>query len=336
MNTIALVGVGYIGKLHANVIRNNFPEARIAAIVEEVEPKGRAFAAECGAQYCASLAEALALPEIDTVAICTPTFLHEEMVFEAVNRGKRIFCEKPLAVSVRQADRMVAAVRKSGTVALCGHVLRFWPVYMRARDIVAGGSLGKPLFGYCERLLTMPRYTEKAWNSMEKNGGGVALDVQIHDLDFLSWVMGEAAAVESRGIYDPAMGGWSHISTMVTYRGGGRGLVQAGWKFPEDFPFTMGFRILCERGAVEWSFRAGKLLEQRDVPSFLSIYREGGSVQNEPIDKTDAFLLEWKYFLNCVQKGTPIQKGSFEDGREALRLALATAESARSGRPVRL
>jgi predicted dehydrogenase len=231
---------------------------------------------------------------------------------------------------------MIAAVRKNRTAALCGHVLRFWPVYVRAKEIIASGSLGKPLFGYCERLLTMPTYTEKAWNAVEKRGGGVALDVQIHDIDFLSWVMGEAIELESKGVYEPAMGGWAHITTTLRYRNGGSALVQAGWRFPEDFPFTMGFRFLCEKGVVEWSFRAGKLLEQRDTPSFLSIYRYGGKVESEQIDKTDAFLLEWKYFLECLQNHTPVEKASFENGKQALRLALATSESARSGKRVRL
>ena len=104
----------------------------------------------------------------------------------------------------------------------------------------------------------MPTYTEKAWNAVEKNGGGVALDVQIHDIDFLSWVMGEATEVESTGIYEERIGGWAHISTVLRYKNGSSALVQAGWRFPEDFPFTMGFRFLCEKGVIEWSFRAGK------------------------------------------------------------------------------
>lgn len=132
------------------------------------------------------------------------------------------------------------------------------------------------------------------------------------------------------------MGGWAHIWTTLRYKNGSSALVQAGWRFPEDFPFTMGFRFLYEKGVIEWRFRAGKLLEQRETLSFLSIYRYGGTVENEPIDQTDAFLLEWKYFLECLQGGITIQKGTFENGKAALQLSLATAESARTGKKVKL
>jgi predicted dehydrogenase len=231
---------------------------------------------------------------------------------------------------------MVETVRKHRVKAFCGHVLRFWPVYVRARQIVQGGTLGRPLFAYCERLLTMPTYTEKAWNADEKRGGGVALDVQIHDLDFVSWVMGYPEEVRSSGVYDRGMGGWSHVSSQLIFKDGSRALVQAGWRFPETFPFTMGFRIVCESGVLEWSFRAGKLLEQREAESYLVTYRRDGSGEREPADKADAFLEEWRYFIDRLEKKEEIASSTFPDARNALALALATMDSAKTGRPVRL
>ncbi len=187
MVNIGLIGAGYIGQLHANVLHQNFPNARVVYVVDAVEAKGMALAAKVGARYSRDLDTVLEDPGVDAVAICTPTYLHGEMVERAARKGKDIFCEKPLSISLREADGMVETVKKHRVKAFCGHVLRFWPVYVRARQIVQGGTLGRPLFAYCERLLTMPTYTEKAWNSQERYGGGVALDVQIHDLGFVSW-----------------------------------------------------------------------------------------------------------------------------------------------------
>jgi predicted dehydrogenase len=235
--------------------------------------------------------------------------------------------------SLKEADSMIEVTEKHGVRAFCGHVLRFWPVYVRAREIIQEGKLGKALVAYCERLLTMPTYTENAWNRSEKYGGGVALDVQIHDLDYVAWLMGRPEEVSSAGLYDPDRGGWSHITTQVKFTSGTHAFVQAGWRFPESFPFTMGFRIVCERGAVEWSFRAGKLLEQRDSESSLVVYMDDGGARREAIDKTDAFHLEWKYFIERAEAGASIEKSTFMDGRNALHLALTTMESAKQGRP---
>jgi predicted dehydrogenase len=336
MTSIALVGAGYIGRLHADVIHASFPDARILKVHDPVQKKSRELAERVGAAHCGTPRDILDDPGIDVIVVCTPTHLHAEMVIQAAEHGKDIFCEKPLAMSLSEADQMIRVTEARGVRAFCGHVLRFWPVYVKARQVLQGGSLGKPLFAYCERLLTMPTYTEKAWNRAEKLSGGVALDVQIHDLDFVSWVMGEPEVIRSIGLRDDAQGGWAHIATQIEFGGGGRAVVQAGWTYPGTFPFTMAFRILCEKGALEWSFRAGQLLEQRDVESPLILYGKHGQPQAVPVDGTDAFLHEWKYFLGCIRDGAPIRESTFHDGRNALAMALATRESAASGSPVRL
>ncbi len=137
------------------------------------------------------------------------------------------------------------------------------------------------------------------------------MDVHIHDLDFVACVMGQPAEVRSSGICDPGMGGWSHISSQLIFADDSRALVQAGWRFPETFPFTMGYRIVCETGVLEWSFRAGKLLEQREAESYLVTYRKDGWVEREPADATDAFLQEWRYFLGCLEKKEEIANSTF-------------------------
>jgi predicted dehydrogenase len=332
---IGLVGAGYIGRLHAIVIHKNFSDAKVVKVFDAVERKGRQLADQVGASYCANLEGVMDDPGVNAVAICTPTYLHAEMVALAAQKGKDIFCEKPLALSVQEADGMIGVTEERGVKAFCGHVLRFWPVYVRARHVVQDGALGKPLFVYCERLLTMPTYTEKAWNQSEGRGGGVALDVQIHDLDFVAWLLGTPTEVNSVGLRDESRGGWVHIATQLKFESGSRALVQAGWRFPETFPFTMGFRIVCEKGVIEWSFRAGQLLEQRDSESPLVVYNERGEPRREVIDKTDAFLLEWRYFLDCLRNDKPVSESTFRDGKKALALALATMDSARDGRPVR-
>jgi predicted dehydrogenase len=333
---VAITGAGYIGILHAKILRRAFKNVKISAVVDSVKEKGEKLADEAGAPFYRDFGEMLEKSETDVVAVCTPTYLHADMVRRAAGSKKHIFCEKPLALTVKDADAMIEAVEKRRVYAIAAHVLRFWPVYVRGKQIVEKGGLGRPVQGYCERLLTFPSYTEKAWNRKEALSGGVALDVQIHDLDYLSWLFGRPMNVVSTGIRKNDFGGFKHIVSNVTFKNGVVGTVQAGWGFPAEFPFTMGFRILCEKGAVEWSFRAGKLLEERGQQALLRVYARDGSVRDEQTDSTDPFELQWRYFLDCLEKGRKISNASFEDGRNALALALATIDSANRNRPVKL
>lgn len=328
MLKVAVVGAGYIGQLHASIIAENVDCARVMAVVDPISDKGRQLAESVGAKYYSNYNIMLNEADVDTVAICTPTFLHAEMVVKAAHSGKNIFCEKPLAVSVEQADQMVEAVRAAGVNAMAGHVLRFWPEYMRVKEIADSGELGKPVHGFFERLAVIPDWTEADWNRQEKLGGGAGLDLQIHDIDFASWLFGDAQSLNAQGVYDSELGGWAHIGTSISFESGQSALIQGGWAFPSSFPFTMTTRVLCEHGAIEWLFRAGKNIEERGTSMPIIIYLPNGKIREERAEPVDPYLMEWLYFTDCVGSGTKIQKATFEDARGSLALALASQTSA--------
>jgi UDP-N-acetylglucosamine 3-dehydrogenase len=337
MIEIALVGAGYIGRIHAQIIGSLGDTARVVAVTDRIGKKGKALSDEIGAAFYPNLETLLANVEVDAVAVASPTESHEAYVTLAARRGKHVFCEKPLAQSLDEADRMIEAVRNNGVGAMAGHVLRFWPVYVRTREIIASGEIGNPMHGYCERLLALPDWQEGGWHLRQKDGRAAAFDVQIHDLDYLTWLFGRPLKVQSGGLYDADRGGWMHMNTRVDYEGGRTGYVQAGWGFPKGYPFTMTIRILCEGGTVEWNFKAGQLLETRDREAPLVVYKNDGSFSEERVDRGDPFLLEWRYFFDCISEGRKIERATFEEGRTALKLALASIESACKGsRVIRL
>lgn len=336
MIRIAIVGTGYIGKLHAQVIGSRMKNGIVVAVTDSVSQKGKAFADEIGAAFHKDIETLLDAEQVDVLAICTPTDSHARYLKAAVARGKHVFCEKPLALTLEEADRMRESVRKAGVKAMCGHVLRFWPVYVKAREIVESGELGKPLHGFCERLLALPDWQEKRWHISQKDGAAAAFDVQIHDLDYLTWLFGKPLKVQSHGLFDKAHGGWMHMNSRVDFARGQAGHVQASWGFPAQYPFTMTIRVLCEGGALEWNFKAGQLLETRDVEAPLMVYSNRSSYRVEGIDQTDPFVLQWRYFLECIEKDRQIGRATLDDGRTALSLALASIESAREGIDVTL
>jgi len=127
-----------------------------------------------------------------------------------------------------------------------------------------------------------------------------------------------------------------HIATNLEFSNDMIALAQGGWAFRGAFPFTMIFRILCVGGTIEWVFRAGKTIEQRAQASKVTIYRTDSSIEELDVDKTDAFLLECKYFVDCVHNNKKVERSTFEDGKSALELALASVNSAKNKKAVNL
>ncbi len=332
MVNIAILGAGFIGDLHSNSYKQ-IEDANVVAVADKVEEKGRKLASDHGAKYYSDLDQCIKSEEVDNVDICLPTFLHAELTKKAADAGKNIFCEKPMALTLDEADQMIEAVEKNKVKGMIGHVIRFWPEYIRAKEVVDSGELGKPLFGYCERLAVLPDWHQDNWGLQEKYSGGAALDLHIHDLDYLTWVFGKPKRVMAQGVYNPQtikQGGLVHITTNIEFEDGVAGSAEGGWAFKGSFPFTMIFRILCTEGTIEWVFRAGKNIEERAQATKVTIYRPDGSIEELDVDKTDGYLLECKYFVDCTHNQKEIKKATFGDGRAALELALAAAYSAKN------
>jgi predicted dehydrogenase len=327
MIRMALVGTGFIARVHAASIRG-LPNARLAAVVSSSGEKGAKFAEEFGARLYPSLEALFAAGEIDAVDICTPTCLHADMVVAAAAAGKHVLCEKPIALSLAEADRMTKAVEKSGVEAMIGHTMRFWPEYVRTKELIDSGAMGRPLSASCERLAAMPDWHKGGWAFDEKKGGGASIDLHIHDLDYLIWIFGNPRSVHSLGVHNEKLGGFYHISSCIEFDGGTSATAVGGWGFTGSFPFTAGFRILCEKGSVEWTMRAGKNIEERFQKPKVAVYRQDGTTEELTVSGDDAYALECRYFVDCLEKGREIESATLKDARKALALALAATESA--------
>jgi predicted dehydrogenase len=328
MVKLAIIGAGFIGEVHANCYLQ-ISNAHIVGIVDKVKEKGIKLANKLQTEYFSDIDYLLNNENVDAVDICTPTFLHADMVKKAANAKKHVFCEKPIALTVKDADEMINIINKNKVKGMVGHVLRFWPEYVKVKEIIESKSLGKPLHAFCERLSVMPDWHEGNWGFNEKYSGGAAIDFHIHDLDYLIWLFGKPKLVNSQGVYNPNLGGFTHIATNIEFENGEVGLAECGWNFIGSFPFTMVLRILCENGVIDWIFRAGKNVEERLQKSNLIIYRRDGSTQIIEVEQKDAFLAECEYFINCIDKNIPLENSTMEDGKKDLELAIIATESAK-------
>lgn len=335
MVKVAIAGAGFIGRIHANCYKH-ISNANVVAVVDSIEGKSKKLAKQFDASFYSNLNDLLKNEDIDCVDICAPTFLHAGMVKEVANAGKHVFCEKPIALSLEEADEMIKIVKRNKVKAMVGHVLRFWPEYVKSKELIDSGELGDPLYAFCERLAVTPDWHENKWGLNKKYSGGVSIDLHIHDLDYLIWLFGRPHLIKSQGVYNPKLGDLVHIATSIEFKNGKSGLAEGGWGFIGNFPFTMVLRILCEKGVVEWIFRAGRNVEKRAQKSNLTVYKNDGSIHTLEVDQTDSYLLECKYFIGCIDNDLPIEKATLEDGRRALELALAAMKSAKERKVIKL
>ena len=336
MVRVVIIGAGFVGKIHADAYQQ-IDDAKVVAVVDSNEEKGRALADSNNAVFCGEIEKCADEVEFDSVDICVPTYLHRDLVFRVAKMKKHIFCEKPMALTLSDADSMIDVVKTTGCHAMIGHVVRFGVEYSKIREIVTSGDLGTPLHAFCQRLASLPDWHSNSWGTDEESSGGAALDLHIHDLDYLIWLFGKPVFVTAQGVYNPSIiekGGFVHIDTCVEFEDGMHGFAEGGWAFGGAFPFTKIVRVLCEKGTVEFTFRSGKNIENRSDNTELSIYMNDGAVESVGLEPKDPFVSELEYFVHCVRTNSPVTISTFEDGRKALALALAAIESAKERKTV--
>jgi len=337
MKRIGIVGAGFIGDIHAKAYKR-IKNARVVAVVDSNEEKGKKITKDFGANFYSDFEKFLEKEEVDVVDICTPTYMHKHMVIRAARAKNNIFCEKPIALTLEDANEIIKEVKENKVKAMVGHVLRFWPEYIKAKKIIKSKELGEILNIFCERIMVSPDWHYKNWGLSEElsKGRGAAVDVQIHDIDYLLWILGMPTHIKSEGLNKPELGGWAHIVSNFKFEDSKFATVEAGWAFRGAFPFTMVLRILCEKGTVEWIFRAGKNIKEEEQKLPLIVYKADGSIYKPKVESEDPYFLELKYFIDCLEEDKNIDISTVEDGQKALKVALATIKSASENRVIKL
>ena len=330
---IGVLGAGFMGTPHAHALAD-IADVRVVGIFSRSADKATALAREVGAEPFSDPMKLATDPRVDAVSVTLPTQVHREFVVAALEAGKHVLVEKPMAVNVAECDDMIAAAQRNNRVLMVAHVLRYWPEYVALVQYVKSGALGKPLIATAKRLAGPPRWAEYYLHP-EWSGGGV-VDMQIHDVDTLNWLFGAPKTVYARGQRSPETGGWDVALTLVDY-GDVKGFAEASVMQAPEYPFTMGLSVLCERGSVEFSFRAGGVqVDSRDqAGTSLMIYEAGKEPRALAFTPGDGYTNEVRAFVESVRMGQPPADGTGEQGRLALATALAARRSLETGEVVR-
>lgn len=298
MVKIAILGAGFMGETHVTAYEE-IENAEVAAICDKNEALGKQFAERYHCTYYSDFEELVKNCEFDVADICLPTFLHETYAVLAVQHKKHIFVEKPVALSVESLDRILAAVKESGVQMMVGQVIRFWPEYISAKGIYESLELGQLKAVYAARLAEHPAWSE--WYCHEENSGGGLLDIHLHDIDFLCYLLGKVKCVYSVGQKNK-FDCWNHVNTILTFENGISATVEGIMEMTKGYPFTMQLRLVGSEKTYEYIMKAGANLE--DVASSkrdAKLY-ESGKITTLALDERDAYGIELKHFIKCIDE----------------------------------
>ncbi|MBX3011027.1 MAG: Gfo/Idh/MocA family oxidoreductase [Caldilineaceae bacterium] len=330
---VGILGAGFMGGTHARGYAK-LDGVTIAAISSRTLAKAQALTDEVGGTPTTDEWAILHDPTIDAVSITLPTPLHKPMTLAALAAGKHVLLEKPFALTVADCDEMIARWQQQDKILMVGQTLRFWPEYKAVVAFVQSGALGKPLAATASRLSQRPAWS--SWFTDPAQSGGAVLDLMIHDLDALNWLLGPPKTVYCRG-QQSAPGMWDHMLATVDY-GSAAGVIEASEMLPKDYPFSMSLIVLCEEGRVEYLFKAGGVsVEMGGGIDSVTVYEAGKNYPLPVPDRgDDAWAAEVAYFVDCVRHQRPPTIGSPTQARLAVAVANAARASLENGQVISL
>ena len=338
MVRVGIIGIGFMGNTHFKIYKKN-PKCQVVAISDEQKARlegdwstivgniGEAAMAQVNLRGTATYSrpeDLITRPDVDLVDICVPTNLHARYALQALEAGKHVFMEKPIAHTLDDAKSIVKAVRKSARKAAVGHCVRFWPEYAFLKQAVEENRFGRLWSLHLYRFSATPTWTYGNWMLDHERSGGGGLDLHIHDSDLVLYLFGKPKKVFSRASKGPS-GGWDDISTTYIFDAPVKVTADGGWLGRPNFPFRMGYEAFFEEATVEYDMLKAKP---------LVVYAANGQVQIPAVEATDGWTVELNYFIDCIESNREPKTSTIEDARDSLALVLKEFESAASDKPV--
>ena len=336
MVKFAIVGYGFMGNTHINSIKKN-KNAKVVAVVESYlskikeATKGNIDNATVeeplrGVEVFPTIEKMLEKVDVDCISICLPTHLHKEFAVKALNLGKHVVCEKPMALTLEDCDEMIAAAEKNKKNLFIAQCIRFWPEYKVLKQYLDSSELGKPLSMMFRRVSASPFWAgPKSWFSDPTKSGGCVFDLHVHDVDFVNYLFGKPDSVFSQGFSGQSSGNEA-VMTQYNYPNGPMCFAEGSWAYPVGF--KMAYTAVFEKGKLEYD---------SSVAPHLTLTRLGKHEPKEiTVPEGDGYDFEYKYFVDCIENNSSPSEMTPESARNSIEIALAEAKSIDSNTLVKL
>lgn len=334
-----VVGAGFAGAFHAEGLRAT-RRAQVAAVCSPSERSRDELAARVGARAYPTVEAMLDAERLDVVTLALPNALHADVTVAAAARGVHVICEKPLARTLDECDRMLDACRRAGVLLLYAEQLCFAPRYVRVKELVGSGAFGRVV-----EIQHRERHggPHAAWfRDADRAGGGVLLDMGCHGIELARWLLDKepVTSVHARvgrfTVPDDAVE--DHAIMTLRFASGALAVIDASWAAPGGIDERL--EVLGTEGAVVADLARGQSLLAYSEPgldyaSEKAARTRGWSWVAHDEARAWGWLDEFEHFVDCVEgSATPRETGA--DGRAVLEIVLAGYRSAAEGREVSL
>jgi UDP-N-acetylglucosamine 3-dehydrogenase len=327
----AVIGAGCMGTTHSATC-SALPGVELAYVVDVRPEAARALAERYGARAVTDAAEAFADESVELVVVATSTESHKPLVIGALEAGKHVFCEKPIARRLDEALAMLEAARRAPGKAMVGHVLRYLNEYAAIKRLLDAGKVGTPAVVRTERNLYVPP-TADGWFTDFDRSGGVLYDLAIHDMDFCMACFGPVERVYAKGLMyaDAVPGGGDYALTTLRFAQGTIAHLEASWLYAPGF--YMAFEASGSEGILEYDSRRTRPLVFCPAGAGAK-ERVGAELPQSPF-RESGYVTELRLFVEAIEHDAepPI---TFDYAVDVLRVADAAERSVRTGEPVAL
>jgi len=338
---IAIIGCGWAGIRHAKAFADQGEQLRWAVDTSLDRANGIA-RLQAGAQATCDVNDALKDPSVTAVDICLPHNLHGEFAVAAAIAGKHILCEKPLAVSLAEADRMIQSAEKAHVILMVAENEVFSPLYLRVRDLIQANAIGKPVLVQMVRgcYLEQSFRMQRPWFLDQRAaGGGIMMSGGVHDFEKLRMIVGEVASVFALRAPQrfAEMQGDDTSVAMFKFANGAIGIMTQSYLMKSALTASgieeHSLRIEGETGSIRAvGTNGGRITIFRDTTSDgqLSGFPSESDIV---VPEVDTFGLEIAHFIDCIKNGSePITAGSRM--RRSLELVIAAYKSMKQNREI--
>lgn len=324
----AILGAGNMGQRLAKSIQE-LQNVTIKYVFSRRLSQAKLLADRCGAEALDESRRIFLDAEVTAVLLCLPTFTRLDTLRAAVESGKHVFVEKPLALNQSMADEIRGLLEGYSQTVMVGQVLRFFWEYLRLRQRVLAGDVGQVGVVRLSRCVGYPG--ADSWFADPDESGGLILDLLIHDLDFLRWTFGEVKQVYAKSLSASQRGKLDYALLNLQLHSGALAHIEGSWAHPVG-SFHQSVEICGSAGMLTYdNLSGGSLKAVSTAESEAGPSSRISLPESDP--SNDPYFAEISHFVECIRHGRPPDL-SYEDALKSCELAFLAIESAKRGVPL--
>ncbi|MBI4603639.1 MAG: Gfo/Idh/MocA family oxidoreductase [Planctomycetes bacterium] len=336
-----LLGSQFVSTIHAEALKM-VPQAEVVAVASPTPGHAKDFAVKHGIPHSfTDYKKLLEMDEIDAVVLGIPNDLHCQVTVDAARAGKHVVCEKPLALNLDEADRMIAACRQAKVKLLYAEELCFAPKYVRLKRLLDDGALGKPTLLKQSEKHNGP-HAPHFWD-VERSGGGVVMDMGCHAIEFFRWMLGKPKVLSvyaqmSTDVHASKTRGDDNAVLILELEGGVTAVAEESWTKLGGMDDRA--EVYGSKGAAYANLLQGSSILTYSETGYDYAVEKAGTTRGWSFTMYEeiwnyGFPQEMAHFADCVLGASePLETG--EDGRAVLEIVFAAYQSAGTGRKVAL